>query len=136
MEKIPGGVLTLLAAYGVLIVFSIMMAKPIVGWIGDLVANLFMPGARNDKPQPMYSIPEGRLSAEDYAGAIEAYAELAGEHPTEIAPHLRMMEIYIRVYQDADSARQVQANARLAIKGRKNLKNFETASALILAEAG
>lgn len=127
--------LPLLAAQGVLIVAAILLAKPIAGWIGDLTANLFMPGARNDGPQPMYSIPEGRMAAEDYAGALEAYAELAAAHPSEIVPHLRMMEIWLRVYRDPEAARQIQASALQTIKGRRNLEKFEAASKVIMDEA-
>jgi len=95
-----------------------------------------MPADRHSGPQPMYSIPEGRLAANDYAGAIEAYADLAGSHPTEIVPHLRMMEIHLRVYQDADSARAVEAAALQCIKGRRNRERFAAAARLIMAEAG
>ncbi|MBE2179525.1 MAG: hypothetical protein IAE97_03555 [Chthoniobacterales bacterium] len=135
-EGIPGGMIVFLAAHGVLLVAAILLAKPVAGWLGDMTANLFMPGARNDKPQPMYSIPEGRMAAEDYAGALEAYAELAAAHPGEIAPHLRMMEIWLRVYRDPESARTIHANALQAIKGRKNREKFAAAAAVILAEAG
>lgn len=135
-EGIPGGMLFLIAAYGVLIVAAIVLAKPVAGWFGDLTANLFMPGARHDRPQPMYSIPEGRMAAEDYAGALEAYTELAAAHPEEIAPHLRMMEIWLRVYRDPEAAQTIHANALVTIKGRGNRKKFATAAAVILAEAG
>lgn len=127
--------LPLLAAQGVLIVAAILLAKPIAGWVGDLTANLFMPGARHDGPQPMYSIPEGRMAAEDYAGALEAYAELAAAHPSEIVPHLRMMEIWLRVYRDLDAARQIHANAMQTIKGRRSKQKFDVAARVILAEA-
>lgn len=126
----------IVAAHGVLIVGAILLAKPVAGWFGDLLANLFMPGERNNRPQPMYSIPEGRAAREDYAGALEAYAELAAEHPGEIAPHLRMMEIWLRVYQDPDSARTIRDNALVSIKGKKNKEKFAAASRVILAEAG
>lgn len=135
-EGVPGGMLMLLAAHGVLIVFAILLARPFVGMVGDLMSNLFMPGERADGPVPMYSIPEGRMAAEDYAGAVEAYAELAAAHPTEIAPHLRMMEIYLRVYRDPDSALQVRAAALQTIKGRGNREKFSHAAGVILAEAG
>lgn len=135
-EGVPGGMVMLLAAHGVLIVFAIILAKPLVGMVGDLMANLFMPGERADGPQPMYSIPEGKMAAEDYAGALQAYAELSAAHPSEIAPHLRMMEIYLRIYQDADSALQVRASALQTIKGRGNREKFAHAAGVILAESG
>lgn len=126
----------IVVAHGVLIVGAILLAKPIAGWAGDLLANLFMPGERHDGPQPMYSIPEGRVAAEDYAGALEAYAELAAAHPAEIAPHLRMMEIWLRVYRDPEAARTIRDNALVTIKGKKNQAKFAAASAVVLAEAG
>ena len=126
----------IVAAHGVLIVGAILLAKPIAGWVGDLLANLFMPGERHSRPQPMYSIPEGRMAREDYAGALEAYAELASQHPEEIAPHLRMMEIWLRVYKDQDAARTIRDNALVTIKGRKNKEKFAAAAGVILAEAG
>ncbi|MBU3664711.1 MAG: hypothetical protein FGM15_02365 [Chthoniobacterales bacterium] len=135
-EGIPGGMLLIVAGHGLLIVAAIMLAKPLAGWFGDLCANLFMPGERHSRPQPMYSIPEGRLAAEDYAGALEAYAELAAAHPSEIAPHLRMMEIWIRVYRDPEAARTIHANALQSIRGKKNKQNFDAAARVILGEAG
>jgi len=100
------------------------------------MSGLFMPGERHSRPQPVYSIPEGRMAAEDYAGALEAYAELAEEHPEEIAPHLRMMEIWLRVYKDPDAARTIRENALVTIKGKKNKEKFAAAAGVILAEAG
>ena len=131
-----GGIPMILAAHVVLIVAAIFLAKPLAGVLGDWASGLFMPGARHSCPQPMYSIPEGRMMAEDYSGALEAYAALAAEHPGEIAPHLRMMEIWLRVYQDADSARTVRDNALLSIKGRRNKERFRAAAQVILAEVG
>ena len=133
---LPGGMMMIVAAHGVLVVGAILLAKPVAGWFGDLLANLFMPGERNDGPQPMYSIPEGRAAREDYAGALEAYAELAAEHPREIAPHLRMMEIWLRVYRDPESARTIRDNALLSIKGKKNREKFAAAARVMLAGAG
>jgi len=135
-EGMPGGLLMIVAAHGLLVVAAILLARPVAGWVGDLMANLFMPGERHDRPQPMYSIPEGRVAREDYAGALEAYAELAAEHPEEVAPHLRMMEIWLRVYKDPEAARTIRDNALLSIKGRKNKEKFGAAARVILAEAG
>jgi hypothetical protein len=135
-EGVPGGLLMIVAAHGLLVVAAILLARPVAGWVGDLMANLFMPGERHDRPQPMYSIPEGKVAREDYAGALEAYAELAAEHPEEVAPHLRMMEIWSRVYKDPEAARTIRDNALLSIKGRKNKEKFGAAARVILAEAG
>jgi hypothetical protein len=135
-EGIPGGMLMVVAAHGVLIVAALFMAKPLAGLLGDWMSGLFMPSDRHSRPQPMYSIPEGRVAREDYAGALAAYAELATEHPEEIAPHLRMMEIWLRVYKDPDSARIIRDNALLTIKGKKNKAKFESAARLVLAEHG
>jgi hypothetical protein len=135
-EGIPGGLLMIVAAHGALIVGAILLARPLAGLLGDWMSGLFMPGERHSRPQPMYSIPEGRMSAEDYPGALEAYAELAAQHPEEIAPHLRMMEIWLRVYKDPASARTIRDNALLTIKGKKNKAKFETAARVVLAEHG
>ena len=135
-EGIPGGMLMIVAAHAILLLGAILLAKPVAGWVGDWMAGLFMPGERHDRPQPMYSIPEGRMAREDYAGALEAYAELAAEHPREIAPYLRMMEIWLRVYRDPAAARTIRDNALLSLKGKKNREKFEAAARLILSEAG
>lgn len=135
-EGIPGGLPMIIAAHGALIVGAILLARPLAGWIGDWMSGLFMPGERHSRPQPMYSVPEGRMAAEDYAGALEAYAALAAEHPGEIAPHLRMMEIWLRVYRDPEAARTVRDNALLSIRGKKNREKFGTAAKVILSESG
>ena len=135
-QGIAGGMPLVLAAHVLLITGAILLAKPIAGFAGDLMSNLFMPGERHTRPQPMYSIPESRMAAQDYAGALEAYAALAAEHPREIAPHLRIMEIWLRVYQDPDAARTIRDNALVSIKGKKNKAKFAAAAGVILAEAG
>lgn len=135
-EGIPGGLMMIVAAHGVLVLAAILLAKPVAGFFGDWMATIFMPGEQFNRPQPMYSIPEGRMTAEDYPGALDAYAALAAEHPMEIAPHLRMMEIWLRVYRDPQAAQTIRANALLSIKGRGNQRKFEAASRLVLAEAG
>jgi hypothetical protein len=135
-EGVPGGLFMIVAAHGFLVVAAVLLARPLAGWFGDLMGNLFMPGERHDRPQPMYSIPEGKVAGEDYAGALAAYAELAAEHPEEIVPHLRMMEIWLRVYKDPEAARTIRDNALLSIKGRKNREKFGAAARVILAEAG
>ena len=130
-----GAMMLLLWSHAALLVAAIIMAKPIAGLIGDLMANLFMPGERHARPQPMYSIPEGRMVAEDYAGALEAYAQLAAGHPGEVVPHLRMMEIWLRHYKDPASARTIHRNALQSIKGRSNKEKFTAAAGPLLDEA-
>jgi hypothetical protein len=134
-QGLPGGMPLVLAAHAVLIVGAILLAKPLAGFAGDLMSNLFMPGGRHARPQPMYSIPESRMVAEDYAGALESYAALAAEHPREIVPHLRMMEIWLRVYRDPAAAQTIRDNALLSIKGKKNRVKFETAARLLMGES-
>jgi len=125
----------LLPGYAALITGAILLAKPIAGLIGDLISNIIMPGERHTRPQPMYSIPEGRMAARDYAGALESYAALAAEHPREIVPHLRMMEIWLGVYRDPAAAQTIRDNALLSIKGKKNRVKFETAARLLMGES-
>ncbi len=135
-KGMPEGMLMIVGAHGALVVAALIMARPLAGFIGGWMSGLFMPSDRHAGPQPMYSIPEGRVTAGDYAGALEAYAELAAEHPGEIAPHLRMMEIWLRAYKDPESARTVRDNALLTIKGKKNKAGFANAARVILTEAG
>ena len=134
-QGIAGGMPLVLAAHVLLIAGAILLAKPIAGFAGDLMSNLFMPGERHTRPQPMYSIPESRMAAQDYAGALEAYAALAAEHPREIAPHLRMMEIWLRAYRDPAAAQTIRDNALLSIKGKKNRVKFATAARLLMGES-
>jgi len=129
------GMMIIVASFGALAVGAGLLARPLAALLGEWASTLFMPGDRHHGPQPMYSIPEGRLAANDYEGALEAYAELAAAHPTEIVPHLRMMEIYLRSYRDVESARAVESAARESIKGRRNREKFAVAAQLILAEA-
>ena len=133
-QGLPGGMFLIFAAHAVLVVAAIILAKPLAGLVGDWLGTLFMPGERFSKPPPMYSIPEGRMSKEDYPGALEAYAELAAAHPEETAPHLRMMEIWLRIYRDPGSARIIRDNALLSIKGKKNKAKFASEAAVLLGE--
>ena len=124
----------ILLSYAALVSGAILLAKPIAGLIGDLLTNLILPGERHSRPQPAYSIPEARMASGDHAGALEAYAALAAEHPEEIAPHLRMMEIWLRIYRDPAAAATIRDNALLSIRGKKNRRKFATAAGVLLGE--
>jgi hypothetical protein len=47
-----------------------------------------------------------------------------------------MMEIWLRVYRDTDSARTIRDNALLSIKGKRNKEKFRAAAQVMLAEVG
>ena len=76
LEK--GSILPIFAAHGVLIVAAILLAKPLAGLIGDWFSGLFVPRERFAKPQPMYSIPEGRMAAENYPGTPKTGTVIKG----------------------------------------------------------
>ncbi|MEX1110803.1 MAG: hypothetical protein WEB31_03280 [Chthoniobacterales bacterium] len=135
-KGMPQGMLMIVGAHVALVLAALVMARPLAGLIGDWMSGLFMPGDRHSRPQPMYSIAEGRVAAEDYAGALEAYSELAVDFPEEIAPHLRMMEIWLRAYRDPAAALTIRDNALLTLKGKKNKAGFANAARVILTEAG
>lgn len=122
------GVGPLILMFMALIGAAAIVARPVAALLGTLCSRLFMPGEYFDRPQPMYSIPEGRLNAGDYEGALQAYADIAGEHRQEIVPYLRMMEIYLTVYRDEAAARHIHEQGLANIEGKKNKAGFEAAA--------
>ncbi len=133
---IQGSLLFLLTGFAALLVAAVLAARPLAGVFGTLWAGLFVPGDRFDRPQPMYSIPEGKLAAQDYPAALQAYADLAAEHPREIVPYLRMMEIYLGHYGDEQSAREIREQGLRLIRGRANREKFRRAADTLLPASG
>jgi cyclophilin family peptidyl-prolyl cis-trans isomerase len=63
--------------------------------IGSLAGKLFYSGEEFDRPQPMFSIPEGKRKNGHYQEAFDGFQKIANEYPQELKSYLAMIDIAI-----------------------------------------
>ena len=86
---------------------AIMIASPMARLVAESSGNLFYPGRRFDRPQPMYSIPEARRASGFYEEAISGFEKLAEAYPDEVKPYIEMIDISILNLKDPERANEI-----------------------------
>jgi hypothetical protein len=100
----PGGGLFACAA---IIMGAVILARPLARLIAEPSGNLFYPGQRFSRPQPMYSIPESRRARGLYEEAITGFEKIAEDYPGEVKPYIEMIDISIVHLKDPDRANEI-----------------------------
>ena len=77
-----------------------IMAPPLVSLIAEPTGNLYYPGQRYDKRQPMFSIPQALRRKGQYAEALSGYQKLVEENPHDIRAYIEMINIAIMDLND------------------------------------
>ena len=108
-----------------LICGAIFWALPIANWVGTVASGFYFGGERFSKSPPNYSAAEGLSASGYYKEAIEAYEQIAADHPYEITPHLQVMKIWITKLQNPQAAADAYTNAMTRIKGARNRERFD-----------
>ena len=70
-------------------------AQKIAQLVGQQAGKLFYSGEEFNRPQPMFSVPEGKRKSGHYQEAFDGFQKIAEEYPQELKPYLEMMEIAI-----------------------------------------
>ena len=83
---------------------AVIMAPPLVRLIAEPSGNLFWPGRRFDRPQPMYSIPQSKKAKGLYEEAIAGFEKIAEEYPEEVHPYIEIIDITIVKLKDPERA--------------------------------
>jgi len=116
--------MTLMVAAGFLIIGAIFWGIPIADSIGRYASNFYTGGDWFRKPPPSYSTAEGLVASGHYAEALQAYAKIAEDHPEEIRPHLKTMDILITKMRTPQAAADSYSVALAKIKGVRNRAKF------------
>ena len=96
-----GLILTLLCS----LPLAFIWAGPISEGLGAMVGNaLWMPSDSSFEVRPQYSIAEARIREGRYAEAIEAFRDYAVQYPEEIIPHMRIADLQIERFGNAEAA--------------------------------
>ena len=111
-------------AVGVLIPGAILWSLPIANRIGVSAGHFYTGSEQFSKPPPSYSTAEGLVASGHYAEAIAAYAKIAEDHPEEIRPHLKTMDILITKMRNPQAAADAYSSALTKIRGTINREKF------------
>jgi hypothetical protein len=81
-----------------------IMAPPVVTLIAEPTGNMFYPGQRYDKRQPVFSVPQALRRKGEYAEALSMYQKLVEDDPRDIRPYIEMINIAIMDLNDVGLA--------------------------------
>ena len=95
---------TMLLGFLFFLIAAIFIAGPIARLLAEPMGSLFWPRQYNEKPQPMYGIPQSRRVRGLPEEAIAEYEKIAEAFPEEITPHLEMIEIALADLRDPSRA--------------------------------
>lgn len=107
-----------------LILGAIIVAFPLARLFAEPSGNLFCPGRRFDRPQPMYGIPQSKKAKGLYEEAIAGFEKIAEEYPEEVQPYVEIIDIAIVKLKEPE-----RANATYQ-RGMSVLKKDEDKEAL------
>ena len=95
-----GAALSLVMATACFYGAGIMIAPWVAQRFGDLAGGLFFPDRKFDRPQPVFSIAEGKRTQGQPREALAEYERVLLEHPAEIRCYVGMMDIAARDLRD------------------------------------
>jgi outer membrane protein assembly factor BamD (BamD/ComL family) len=88
-----------------LIIMALLLSSisVLVPWIGVKIAQLIgnqagkilYSGEEFDRPQPMFSIPEGKRKSGNYQEAFDGFQKIASEYPQALKAYVAMIDIAI-----------------------------------------
>ena len=86
---------------------AIILAFPAAALAVELLGDSFHPGGRLTRPEPLYSIAEGKRAKGLYEEAMAALAKIAAEYPDNARPHIEMINLAIVDLKDPDRAEAI-----------------------------
>ena len=98
---------------------AVIMAPLIARLISEPFGKLFYSGEEFDRPQPMYSVPEGKRKKGLYREAFDGYLQIAREYPRELKPHLEMLKIAMLDLKDKEQGDLVFQQAIAALDDKE-----------------
>jgi hypothetical protein len=102
------------------------LVPPVVTLFVEPTGNLFYPGQRYDKRQPMFDLPQAMRRRGQYDEAMSAYQKLAKEDPYDVRPYVEMINIAIMDLRDISLAESILQRGvrKVRYKDGKTLKKM------------
>lgn len=82
-------------AISLLLTGAVIIAFPVAHWLSRPAGKLFYAGEEFDRPQPMFSVCEGKRKSGHYQEAFDGFQKIAGEYPQETQAYIAMIEIAV-----------------------------------------
>ncbi len=79
---------------------GLLMAPWVAARAGGAAGTIFFPDRRFDRPQPMYSLAEGKRTQGKPREALAEYERILLEHPADVRCYIAMMDIAARDLRD------------------------------------
>ena len=86
-------VYAILPGIALMLVGAVILAPGISEVLAFRAGSLMYPEEQFDRPPPAYGPAEGMVKKGLYQEAMQAYQEIAAEHPTEVKPFLAMIDM-------------------------------------------
>ena len=80
---------------GCVVVSACIMAPQIAQLLVEPFGKIFYSGEEFDRPQPMFSVPEGKRKSGHYQEAFDGFQKIAGEYPQELKSYIAMIDIAV-----------------------------------------
>jgi len=84
-----------LCGIGCILISACIMAPQIARLLAEPAGKLFYSGEEFSRPQPMFSIPEGKRKSGHYQEAFDGFQKIAEEYPQELKSYIEMINIAI-----------------------------------------
>jgi hypothetical protein len=111
-----------------------MIAPLLAQRLGDLAGGLFFPNRSFDRPQPVFSIAEGKRAQGQPREALAEYERVLLEHPQESRCYISMMDIAARDLRDPALAEGYYRRAAEQITDSETRRRLAEARAEILRD--
>lgn len=113
---------------------GVFLAPWVAERVADPVGNLFMPDRRFDRPQPMYSIAEGKRARCEFAEAMAQYEDILVQHPGDLRCYIAMMDIAATDLRDPELAESIYRRAIHDIERKKDRETLKQAHEELLSD--
>lgn len=96
---------------------AVLLGIPAAGFLSDAFCSMMESrGHFEEKPQPMYSIPQSRKASGLYEEAMRGFEEIAAQYPAERQPYVEMIDIAIVHLRDPERARALFERGMAALQ--------------------
>jgi hypothetical protein len=112
---------------------SIIVAKPISHLLASPAGWLFFPNQHFDRPQPVYGIPEARRKVGQPEQAMEGYSLIVAEHPQELKAWINLLDVALLDLDDPKRAATLYETGMNTLKKPEDRDQLATLYTVFLA---
>lgn len=121
----------LLLGFVCLVAGVAVIAPALAALAAEPVGNLFWPGERFDRPQPIHSIGEALRKRGRYQDAFNYVMRLAEQYPQDLKCHVALMEIAARDLKNRALAERMYRQGLAALASEEDRRGLEAMHAAL-----